>query len=437
MAANVSGTMNLMQKYWLCGGIISCYFIFPNLVKSQVVPDKTTSTKVVGDCLARCDITGGIQAESNLFHSFQEFNIGKGESIYFADPGIANIFTRVTGNNSTEIFDTLGVTGNANLWLLNPQGILFGNGTTLDLNGSLIVTTADEIIFSDRGIFAANPDTRENLPLLTVNPSAFFYHQMGQNNPIIIKETLLTLPDQENLVLLGVQNTESHPSILMQNAGIEVNQGKVQIGAVATEGIVEIDPDFQLQFPSDITKGDITLDQSSHIHSTGVKNGEIAIDAATLNITRNSHIESITLGDLDSGDIRIVARQLNLTQGRIASANFGAGASADIIINTESLNLSGQGVTQFQEGISRALTGDLTPSSDFSGIIANTSDQGAAGDIIIKSNNILVDNGGIIGTITYDRGAGGDLDIQATENIQLASSALLSFSATESLYDFY
>jgi filamentous hemagglutinin family protein len=427
--------MNLMQRSWLCGGIISYYFLFPNLVKSQVVPDNTTSTNVVGNCLARCDITGGIQAESNLFHSFQEFNIGKGERLYFNDPGVANIFTRVTGNNSTEIFGTLGVTGNANLWLLNPQGILFGNGTTLDLNGSFIVTTADEIIFGDRGFFAANPDTRENLPLLTVNPTAFFYQQMGQNNPIIIKETLLTLPDRESLVLLGGQNTESNPGVLMQNAEIEVNRGNVQIGAVAAEGIVEIDADLKLQFPNDITKGDITLDRDSHIHSTGVKNGEIAIDAATLNITRNSHIESVTLGNLDSGDIRITARQLNLTQGRIASANFGTGASADIIIETESLNLSGQGVAEFQVGIGRALAGDLTPSSDFSGIIANTSDRGAAGDIIIKSNSILADNGSIIATITYNRGAGGDLDIQATENIQLTSSALLSFSAAESLGD--
>jgi filamentous hemagglutinin family protein len=427
--------MNLMQRFWLCGGIISCSWIFPNLVKSQVVPDKTTSTNVVGDCLAKCDITGGIQAESNLFHSFQEFNIGKGESLYFDDPGVANIFTRVTGNNSTEIFGTLGVTGNANLWLLNPQGILFGNGATLDLNGSLIVTTADEIIFGDRGIFTANPDTGENLPLLTVNPSAFFYQQMGQNNPIIIQETLLTLPDEESLVLLGAQNTESNPGILMQNAEIEVNQGNVQIGAVAAEGTIEIDSDFKLQFPNNITKGDITLDRDSHIHSTGVKNGEIAIDAAILNITRNSHIESVNLGNLDSGDIRITARQLNLTQGRIASANFGTGASADIIIDTESLNLSGRGVAEFQVGISRALTGDLTPSSDFSGIIANASDRGAAGDIIIKSNSILADNGAIIATITYNRGAGGDLDIRATENIQLTSSALLSFSAAESLGD--
>jgi filamentous hemagglutinin family protein len=429
--------MNLMQRSWLCCGIISYYFIFPNLVKSQVVPDNTTSSNVVGDCLAQCDITGGIRADSNLFHSFQEFNIGKGESLYFNDPGVANIFTRVTGNNSTEIFGKLGVTGDANLWLLNPQGILFGNGATLDLNGSLVVTTADEIIFGDRGLFSANPDTGENLPLLTVNPSAFFYQQMGQNSPITIQETSLILPDTESLVLLGAQNTESNPGILIQNAEIEVNQGNVQIGAVAANGIINIniDPDLQLQFPDHITKGNITLTQDSHIHSMGVKNGDITIDAATLNITENSHIESVTSGNLTGGDIKITSQQLNIAPGKISSSNSGTGASADIIINTESLNLSGQGVSQFKALVNRALDGNLKAKDDVSGIIANTDSQGAAGDIIIKSNNVLADNGAIIGTITYDRGAGGDLDITATENIQLSSSALLSFSAASSTGD--
>ena len=122
--------MSVRKKNQLISAIALYFCLFPHFTTAQVIPDGTTSgTEIVGDCLTRCNITGGIRADSNLFHSFQEFNVGVNESVYFLDSGVANIFSRVTGNNSSTIFGTLGVTGNASLWLMNPQGILIGGGT--------------------------------------------------------------------------------------------------------------------------------------------------------------------------------------------------------------------------------------------------------------------------------------------------------------------
>ena len=103
-----------------------------------------------------------------MFHSFREFNIDEGRGGYFDNPAaIENIFSRVTGSNSSEIFGTLGVLGNANLFFLNPNGILFGPNASLDLKGSFIGTTADSIIFPDGKQFSAtNPEAP---PILTVN----------------------------------------------------------------------------------------------------------------------------------------------------------------------------------------------------------------------------------------------------------------------------
>jgi filamentous hemagglutinin family protein len=81
-------------------------------------------------------IDGGARRGNNLFHSFREFNVDAGRGVYFTNPaGVANILTRVTGGNPSQILGVLGVDGSANLFLINPRGILFGPGAQLDLGG--------------------------------------------------------------------------------------------------------------------------------------------------------------------------------------------------------------------------------------------------------------------------------------------------------------
>ena len=68
-------------------------------------------------------IDGGAARGSNLFHSFSDFNVNAGQPVYFTNPvDIENILSRVTGNSISNIEDVLGVDGNANLFLLNPNG---------------------------------------------------------------------------------------------------------------------------------------------------------------------------------------------------------------------------------------------------------------------------------------------------------------------------
>ncbi|WP_428850491.1 filamentous hemagglutinin N-terminal domain-containing protein [Nostoc sp. DedVER01b] len=113
-------------------------------------------------------IEGGVQRGSNLFHSFAEFNVNNGQRVYFANPtGIADIFSRVTGGNASNILGTLGVNGAANLFLLNPKGIIFGPNAQLDIQGSFLATTANSFQFPDGSKFSAtNPQAP---PLLTMS----------------------------------------------------------------------------------------------------------------------------------------------------------------------------------------------------------------------------------------------------------------------------
>lgn len=93
-------------------------------------------------------IEGGAVRDTSLFHSFLEFNVNNGQRVYFASPtGIETIFSRVTGNNASTIQGTLGVNGHANLFFLNPNGLIFGPNAKLDINGSFLATTGNSFVF--------------------------------------------------------------------------------------------------------------------------------------------------------------------------------------------------------------------------------------------------------------------------------------------------
>jgi filamentous hemagglutinin family protein len=139
--------------------------------RSQITPDQVIQG-VVSD-----QIDGGAIRGINLFHSFEQFNVNEGRGAYFSNPaGIENILSRVTGNDPSDILGTLGVLGNANLFLLNPNGILFGPNASLDVAGSFTATTADAIALGEQGFFSASQPQQSSL--LSVPPSVFFFNQV-------------------------------------------------------------------------------------------------------------------------------------------------------------------------------------------------------------------------------------------------------------------
>ena len=128
----------------------------------QIVPDGSLGAEgsIVTTVAPQVEqIDGGAMRDSNLFHSFEEFSINEGWTANFANPaGIENILSRVTGNSGSDIYGTLGVLGDANLFLLNPNGIIFGPNAELNINGSFYASTADSFLFPDGGEFSAvNP----------------------------------------------------------------------------------------------------------------------------------------------------------------------------------------------------------------------------------------------------------------------------------------
>ena len=81
------------------------------------------------------EITG--TGSNNVAIKWEQFNIANGETVNFKN--MANVLNYVTGNTKSEIYGTLNGQ-NVNVFLLNPNGILFGKGAAVNV-GSLHAST--------------------------------------------------------------------------------------------------------------------------------------------------------------------------------------------------------------------------------------------------------------------------------------------------------
>ena len=221
--------------------------LFPSKIFAQIIPDNTLgpeSSRSVDDTINNLPsdrISGGATRGSSLFHSLREFNIGEGRGAYFDNPsGITNIFTRVTGGNNSNILGTLGVLGNANLFLINPKGIVFGPNARLDVRGSFLASTADSILFNNGVEFSSvNPQAA---PLLTVNIPVGL--RFRENPGAIVNASSVTQVIEGTTVPVGLAVPPGQTlaivggDLIFNNGFASALSGNIQLGSVASPGFV-------------------------------------------------------------------------------------------------------------------------------------------------------------------------------------------------------
>jgi filamentous hemagglutinin family protein len=197
--------------------------------RSQLVPNQL----IRGIPSDRID--GGALRGINLFHSFLEFNVAEGRGLYFSNPiGVENILTRVTGSSPSTLLGRLGVLGNANLFLLNPNGILFGANASLDITGSFLASTASAIPLGETGRFSATaPQTST---LLSVQPDTRFLTALARQGEISNAGTL-NVGVGQRLMLVG---------------GTVINRGTLS----APEGMVQVVGDRIWNAPTGVIRAD-------------------------------------------------------------------------------------------------------------------------------------------------------------------------------------
>ncbi len=182
------------------------------------------------------DADRGALQGNNLFHSFGRFNINSGESATFAGPDqVANIIGRVTGGSFSSIDGALNSTiPNANLYLLNPNGFMFGPNARLNIDGSFYLSSADYLRFADGQRFETGTSTP---PLLSIAPPEAFGFLGNQFGNIIINGSQLSVPVGKDLSLvggdIGIQSQDvTNPGSLI------MPRGYLQIASAASAGKV-------------------------------------------------------------------------------------------------------------------------------------------------------------------------------------------------------
>ncbi|MEP0857920.1 S-layer family protein [Trichocoleus sp. DQ-U1] len=428
-----------LQLGLVCSLIIIGAFFKASRVGAQIVPDETlgTESSVVVPFAPGFPVEfifGGATRGSNLFHSFKQFDIGEIRAAYFlSPPEIKNILSRVTGGSRSEILGTLGVIGDANLFLMNPNGILFGSKASLDISGSFVATTANAIAFDTQGVFSASAPNVT--PILTVNPSAFLFNQIAPQPIVIQSEIGLQVPDGRSLLLVG-------GDIELQAGQLKAPGGSVELGGVAQAATVELNVDgnnLHLNFPAGVQLADISLTEKAVIDTSGEGSGAIQLSGKRITLTDGSKIEANTIGSKSGGKITVTAQEsLELLAGsRLLTQTIGDGAAGDVTIETGQLIVkdgaqigsvtfsTGQGGTL---SVSAAkfveLIGTSADGVDVSGLFTQTEGAGAAGNLTLKTGQLTLKDGAQVSVSTVDAaGQGGKLSVTAQESVQLIGTS--------------
>jgi len=431
---------------------------FTQISLGQIVPDTSLGkessviTPTVIKNLPSDRIDGGAIRGANLFHSFQEFNVGEGRGVYFSNPtGIQRIFTRVTGGNISQILGTLGVLGNADLFLINPNGIIFGSQARLDLNNSFIASTANSIRFANNLEFSAtNPQAT---PLLTVNiPLGLQY---GLNPGSIVnqstaqsKEPSLQVPIGKTFALVG-------GDLWFPGGTMKASQGRIELGSVGDNSFVSLIPiaeGWALNYEGVTNFRDINLSQSAIVDTSGERGGDIQVQARRLSLTEGAVIYYANEGSLTGGNININASEsieliggINpyfldfLTSTQITNFTLGTGASGNLTIKTPKITITdGAFVGNVANGDGDAgnlllqaselveLIGVVPEDPSFpSGVFTQSYSlnenviRGNGGNLVIETKRLIVRDGALIGSNTFSAGKAGNLTIKASESVDL------------------
>jgi filamentous hemagglutinin family protein len=257
-----------------------------SVARSQIIPDATLPVNSKVNTIEDISIiSNGTRTGNNLFHSFEEFSIvTNGEAFFINTIDINNIFVRVTGGNASNIDGSLRTDGIADLFLLNPNGIIFGQNAQLNLNGSFVASTANSIVFADGTEFSgAEPQTE---PLLTITSPIGL--QYGENAGSIVYQSQnpgLQVSSENTLALVGGHVILNGGSV-DESGGNYLGGGRVELGGLVGSGTVALkinkDNNLTLNFPDSVARGNVSITNFNFGF------GDVVIHANNLDVAKST-----------------------------------------------------------------------------------------------------------------------------------------------------
>ena len=419
----------------------------------------------------------GKQVGGNLFHSFAKFGLATKETATFSGPtSVTNVIGRVTGGNASSIDGTIkSAIAGANLYLINPNGIVFGPNSSVNISGSFHATTADYLKMADGAKFqATNPSGSR---LSAAPPVAFGFLTPSPAKITVNGSTLGPVPGTLGLVGGPVTVTGG----TLQAPGAPTAAGTIHIASAAATGEVPVDPRSTAGLtvsrfgPVQIT-GRSTLDVRNSSNpgpggSVFIHAGALRIEASEINadnygvgaggqivlrgdsgvtLTDAADVHAVSMSTGNGADVMIATAQsaaISADAAMVQTGSVGTGNGGRLSVDTGQLVLTnGAGFSSLAQGAgnggsiaitARSVRLDINPPVDpntglFSpvGVFSDTLGAGHGGSIAITAGQLTLHNGASVLAQSDAAGVGGSVSLEVGGALTINSGASLGTLAT-------
>jgi filamentous hemagglutinin family protein len=373
------------------------------------VADKTLGTQVSGNG-NNFDITGGLSKGQTLFHSFTDFSVPTNGQANFRNPvGNRDIITRVTGNLFSDINGLLNTNG-ANLLLINPNGIVFGNNAQLNVGKALVGTTANslDLVAAGGQKITFGKSLNGDSPLLSVAPNVLFnvsnLNMGGGSGQISNFGTLQSNNQSQYIGLIG-------GNVSLNRGKIIAPGGRVDLGGLNSAGTVSVNSEGLVFSGTSLSRSNVAIDNgaSVSVRANQALNPVVPAFFSTAASPGSSININANRIDIRNAGNRYIRSQQNSINRELGGLDAGLEVNSGVKTGTIG-------------NISLDATGDIRIQRGAIFNLVRSGAQGRGGKIKIVGNNLIVTDKSEISTSLSENAAGngGDVEIATRGNFILS-----------------